>query len=162
GPAGPVAPSGRMARAETAEAGAGRRRPQAGRGEPTRRGAGTPPRGCERSSPRSLPRRGRVGWSANSLVAAGGGGATRGAGAAGGQGAADRRAAAAGAAHRAGVVAGRRHRRPVAAAVGHRPLEARRDDHWGVVDPAAAGGAGAAATGVDLVAVVLVIGHPVD
>src|SRR5205823_6071904 len=49
------------------------------------------------------------------------------------------------------------------AAVGRRPLHAGADEHRGVVDaPAAAGAAAAAATGVDLVAVVLVVGHPVD
>src|SRR5262249_60691648 len=56
------------------------------------------------------------------------------------------------------------HRRAAQAAIRPRPLHRGGDEHRGVVDPLAAAGAGpaAAAAGVDLVAVVLVVGDPVD
>src|SRR5207249_4150242 len=59
---------------------------------------------------------------------------------------------------RRGVAAARG--RPLDAAVGNGPLHAGADEHRGVVDALAA--AGAAAADVNLVAVVLVVRHPVD
>src|SRR5579875_524931 len=47
------------------------------------------------------------------------------------------------------------------AGIGDGPLHAGHYEDWGVIDPAAAA-AGTAATTVDLIAVVFVIGHPID
>src|SRR5438876_550408 len=53
--------------------------------------------------------------------------------------------------------------RTAQAGVGDRPLHGRADEDRGVVDPrAAAAAAACAAAAVDLVAVVLVVGNPVD
>src|SRR5437773_2372364 len=52
--------------------------------------------------------------------------------------------------------------RAAQAAVGHGPLHVGADEHRGVVDALAAAALAAAAVRVDLVAVVLVVGHPVN
>src|SRR5262249_15620485 len=67
--------------------------------------------------------------------------------------------------HPEAAAVARAGRRGVDGAVGDRPLDARGDEHRGVVDPPAAvdpAAAVGAAAAVDLVAVVLVVSHPID